>query len=267
MENNKLIVLEQLPIIKTYLEELSKEIQVKVDKANKLVCTEETVKDVKQVRADLNKEFKELEEQRKQVKQAIMSKYDEFEDIYKDNVSNLYKQADEELKYKITNVENELKLQKENELREFAEEYINANDLQPILKFEDFNLNITLSASMKSLKEQIVNMVGKVTNDMQLIRAEEFGNEIIVEYKKSLDYVTSKMTVLKRHEEIQKMAEQEKEIQLKIDDHTEIVESVEEIIAPVEIEERIKVAFTIEATKTQIKKLKVWLESEDIKYE
>lgn len=265
MNESKLIVIEQLPIIKSYLENLSVEIKEKVDRANSLVVNEETVKDVKQVRADLNKEFKELEEQRKQVKQAIMAKYDEFEVVYKENVSNLYKQADEDLKEKIDSVENELKLQKEMELREFAFEHINANNLQPVVKFDNFNLNITLSASMKSLKDQIIKYIEKVNNDMELIKMEEYSNEIFVEYCKTHDFVNSKKIVIQRHEEIKKIAE--KETQLQINDNAEIVEAVEEVIAPVEIEEKIKVAFTITATKNQIRKLKTWLESEGIIYE
>lgn len=265
MNESKLIVIEQLPIIKSYLENLSVEIKEKVDRANSLVVNEETVKDVKQVRADLNKEFKELEEQRKQVKQAIMAKYDEFEVVYKENVSNLYKQADEDLKEKIDSVENELKLQKEMELREFAFEHINANNLQPVIKFDNFNLNITLSASMKSLKDQIIKYIEKVNNDMELIKMEEYSNEIFVEYCKTHDFVNSKKIVIQRHEEINKIVE--KETQLQINDNAEIVEAVEEVIAPVEIEEKIKVAFTITATKNQIRKLKTWLESEEIIYE
>ena len=94
--NNKqdLIVLEQLPIIKTYLEKLSLEIKEKVDKATSLVCTPENYKEIKEVRATLTKEFNELETQRKQVKNAIMEKYNDFEKIYKENVANIYQEAD-----------------------------------------------------------------------------------------------------------------------------------------------------------------------------
>ena len=46
-ERNELIILEQLPVIKYQLEQLSKEIKEKVDRANKLVVSEDTVKDVK----------------------------------------------------------------------------------------------------------------------------------------------------------------------------------------------------------------------------
>ena len=58
MSNQDLIVVKQLPIIQEQLKQLSTEIEQKVENAKSLVCTEETVKEVKQVRADLNKEFK-----------------------------------------------------------------------------------------------------------------------------------------------------------------------------------------------------------------
>ena len=89
--NNDIITLEQLPIIKYQLEQISTQIKEKVDNATSLVCNEDTVKEIKKVRADLNKEFNELETRRKEVKQAIMQKYDEFEEIYKENVGNIYK--------------------------------------------------------------------------------------------------------------------------------------------------------------------------------
>lgn len=41
MENQDLIVIEQLPIIKEQLKKVSEEIDIKVENAKKLVCTEE----------------------------------------------------------------------------------------------------------------------------------------------------------------------------------------------------------------------------------
>ena len=58
---NDLITIETLPVIKYHLEQLSIEIKEKVDRVNSLIVNEDTVKEVKQVRADLNKEFNELE--------------------------------------------------------------------------------------------------------------------------------------------------------------------------------------------------------------
>jgi len=273
MENNtnELIVLEQLPIIKATLENLSVEIKEKVDRANSLVVNEETVKEVKQVRANLTKEFNELEEQRKQVKSAIMEKYDEFEKIYKDNVSNLYKQADADLKEKIDNVENQLKQEKQEELELFAKEYFSVNQIEDIVCFDDIGLNITLSASMKSLKEQIIAFCEKISSDLKLIEVEEYKDEILVEYKKNLDFTKSKLDVIYRHKELDRLRKEAEEIIKEEQEEQKMVEKVEDIITPpkeiFDDEQVLKVTFTIETTKSNIVELKNWLKERGIKYE
>ena len=257
--NNELIVVEQLPIIKARLEQISTEIKEKVDRANSLVVNDETVKEVKQVRAELNKEFNELEAQRKAVKNAIMLPYEQFEEFYKVSVSNLYKNADIELKTKIDNVENQLKQEKEDELKTFAEQWFISKGIENIVNFENIGLNITLSASMKSLKEQIIAFCEKVFNEIKLIELEEYKDEILVEYKKNKDFTKSKLDVIARHKALEEIQKQQKEVQLQIDEDAKIVEKVNEIITPKEIiddDEIITCTFTLTSTKQNIKKIK-----------
>lgn len=265
--NNELIVLEQLPVIKYKLEQLSTEIKEKVDRVNNLIVNEDTVKETKQLRASLNKEFNELEEQRKQVKNAIMSKYDEFNEIYVKCVSNLYKDADSQLKEKIDNVESELKQEKENELREFVEQHCEANHIY--IKFEEIGLNVTLSASMKSLKEQALAYINKVVGDLKLIGMEEYKDEILLEYQKTHDFVYAKTSIIERHKQLEEIAKQQ-EIKEQLDKQDEKVEEiVEEIVAPKEIiedDEILEVTFTIKTTKQKILKLKEWLNEQEIEY-
>lgn len=281
MEENKneIIVLEQLPIIKTHLEQLSAQIKEKVDSAMNLICTEDTVKDVKQIRANLTKEFNELENQRKQVKNAIMEKYNAFEEIYKENISELYKKADSDLKNKIDKVENELKLEKENELREFAEQWFTYHAIKDIVKFEDIGLNITLSASMKSLKEQVTSFCERISNDIKLIELEEYKDEIMIEYKNNLDFAKSKMMIIERHKQLEEMKRREEELQLQKEQEQKVIEKVEEVVeeikAPVEIEtttiedteEQFIVTFTVKSSKTKLKLLKEFMKKEGIDYE
>ena len=271
MEENQLIILEQLPIIKSHLEQLSKEIKEKVDRATSLVVNDDTVKEVKQIRADLNKEFNELETQRKQVKQAILSKYDEFEEIYKENVSNLYKDADATLKEKIDEVENNLKQEKEDELRAFAEEWFISKGIEHIVAFENIGLNITLSESMKSLKDQIIEFCEKVFNDIKLIEMEEYKDEIMFEYKQNLDFAKSKIDVTFRHQQLDNMKKRDEEIlKMKLEEQ-KIVEKVDEIIAPTLVEEEreelLSVVFTITDTKSRILKVKNFMKENGINYE
>ena len=266
--NNELIVLEQLPIIKAKLEEVSKQINEKVENAINLVVNEGTVKEVKKVSAELTKEFNELETQRKQVKQAIMSKYDEFEEIYKEKVSNLYKNADNTLKEKIDNVENKLKLEKENTLREFFQEYQVNNHLEGIVEFENVGLNVTISASEKSLKEQTKAFCEKVANDLKAIQTDENNEEILLEYKNNgFDYAKAKTTLVERKRQLEEFKQHIAKNGEEIKQEEVIVHNIETLVsAPVEIKEEEKNWYNFEAlmTETQAKELKQWLKDRSI---
>lgn len=272
-EKNEIIVLEQLPIIKARLDFVSEKIKEKVQASLNLVCNEETVKDVKKVRADLNKEFQELEAQRKQIKNAIMEKYNDFETLYKEKISELYKKADSDLKDKIDRVENELKLEKENELREFFEEH--CKDKNVNVQFERMGLNITLSASMKSLKEQTLAFIEKIASDLKLIELEEYKEEILLEYNSTLDFAKSKMIVIERHKQIEELQRQKEELAKKEEEEQKVVEIVEQVIeeeitAPQEIieeEELLTITFTITDTKENVIKVREFMKKEGIRYE
>ena len=277
MQDKQIMVLEALPVIKTHLEKLSVEIKEKVDKSLSLVCTEDTVKDVKKVRAELNKEFQELEAQRKDIKSAIMDKYNEFEVIYKARVANLYNEADSSLKEKITNVEYQLKKEKEEELREFVEQHIISNAINEIITYDDIHLNVTLTASMKSLKEQALSFIEGVRKTVALINLEEYKDEIMVEYKNNLDYFKSKEVVITRHKQIEEMQKRQEELARKKAEEEKVIEVVEEIIeeeitAPELVEEEVEeqqmmvVAFQVTATVEQIRELKQWLKERNIQY-
>lgn len=91
MDKKEMIAVKQLPIIVEQLQQVKAEVAAKVDFALRLVCTEDTVKDVKKVRSELNKELAEYEASRKAVKKAILTPYEQFEVVYKDCVSDTYK--------------------------------------------------------------------------------------------------------------------------------------------------------------------------------
>ena len=203
-----LIVIKQLPQIEEHLKDLSTEIDKKVKDAKSLICTEESVKTIKQVRADLNKEFKELEIQRKAVKEQILEPYVQFEEVYKTYISDKYKEADIDLKQKIDSTENELKKQKENEIKDYFEEYKTANNID-FVDFKQANINVTLTASKKNLKEQAKTFIDKIVDDLKLIETQEGKEEILVEYKQNLNVSKSIQEVANRH----KLLEEEKKKQ------------------------------------------------------
>ena len=167
-------------------------------------------------------------------------------------------------------VENQLKQEKEKELKEFADQYLEEYNLKGFIEYEDIPINITLSASMKSLKEQILAFIEKVDSDLKLIGMEEYKEEILIEYNRTLDFVDSKTKVLERHRQLEELKKQQEEIHNKMQEEEKIAEKVEEIVAPKEIiqdDEVIKVSFTLTGTKEQIKKVKDLIVELGIEYE
>lgn len=271
MDKKGIIVVKQLPIIVEQLQEVKAEITAKVEQALSLVCTEDTVKDVKKVRSDLNKELKDYEECRKAVKKAIMTPYEQFEAVYKDCISDTYKKADTELKGKIDSVENELKEQKKAEVKGYFDEYLTATGID-FVTFENANINVTLSASMKSLKEQAKAFVDKIVDDLNLIDTQEHKDEILYEYKQSLNVSNAITTVTNRYKAIEeaKAREQaEAEAAAKVEEVVEAVAppTVEPIAPPVEEEKTYTLKFTVRGTMPQLKALKEFLKNGGYDYE
>ena len=117
--SEELILVKQLPVIEEHLRNFAGSIDQQVAAALSLACTESTVKDVKKVRADLNKQFATLEEQRKAVKAAVLGPYEQFQQVYDKCVSTKFKLADVNLKNKIDEVEDVLRDQKEANIRDY----------------------------------------------------------------------------------------------------------------------------------------------------
>lgn len=280
--NNEIIVVRQLPEIEEHLQTIKAAVTQKVNDALSLVCTEDTVKSVKAVRADLNKELKEFEEQRKAVKKAIMTPYEQFEAVYKECISDTYKKADTELKAKIDSVENELKEAKRAEVEAYFEECSKSVGVD-FVKLSDLNLNITLSVSVKSLKRQVKEYFDKVIQDLALIATLEHTTEILVEYRKTLDVSDAVLTVQERHKAIAEQEKRNAEASIVAEKQAETVAKVEEAVqqsnvgeisapeveeAPPEGNEPLyEATFRVTGTLSQLKRLKKFLNDGGYQYE
>lgn len=276
MENKKeeLIIVKQLPIIEERLKSLSDEIDVKVANAMDLVVSDETIKEVKKVRAELNKDFNELESQRKLVKERVLAPYEAFEEIYKKYVSEKFKDADKNLKYKIDSVETAQKEAKEKEVKEYYSEYAiseNVEWLNDSRYYQLANINITLSASMKSLKESAKGFIDKVIDDIKLISTQEHKEEILVEYQKDLNVskaITEVTERYKRLEEMEKKKIQEAEInRLEEINQKEIKEVITTPIEEIKEEKVFELNFKVYGTKEQLLQLQSFLDNGGYKYE
>lgn len=225
-----LIVVEQLPVIRERLNMIKSQIQPKIDRALSLEVTEDSVKEVKTVRANLNKDFQALEAARIETKKKVMEPYLQFEEVYKEFVTDIFKPADATLKRKVDEVEDKLKKEKELEVKVYFEECCSSHSID-FLSFAQLRLSVSLSASKKSLKEKAKQMVDKVAEELTFIEKQEHAAEVLVEYKKSLNVVQALELVSRRHkaveEETARKAAQEKKRAL----GQEAVKKVEEAAA------------------------------------
>lgn len=264
--NSEIIVIKQLPVIVEQLQTIKADVTERVAAALSLVCTEDTVKTVKEARAELNKEFKFWEDKRKQVKAAVMSPYEQFEAVYKECVTEVFRNADTELKGKIDGVENELKENKRKEVVSYFEELCEASGLD-FITFEQANINVTLSASLRSLKEKAWAFTSRVLTDLKLIETQEHKEEILYEYKQSLNVSAAITMVSNRYKAIEAAKAQEEERKAAEQAKQEAAAKVEAVAPPTVEEKPLTVSFKVTATRSKLKELKAFLNNGGYDYE
>ena len=262
-----LVLIKQLPVLEEQIKVLSAEIQKKIDNALSLKCTEESKVEVKNVRADLRKTLAEYEEKRKEVKNKIMKPYNDFEALYKVHISNKLNAADGALKAKIDEIENAQKAAKEKEVREYFEEYRESLKLY-FVTFESAGINITLTATVKALKEQAKAFLDRVADDVKMILnlEQEQKAEIFAEYKKTLNATHAITTVTERLKAIEAERAKVAEFEQAKEAEQEVVNKVEVVAPPVE-EKEYTLSFKVTATKDKLQALKNFLNAGGYKYE
>ena len=275
---NEIVKIEQMPKVFSQLEKIGEIIKKKTSDLDKLECTEANKQEVKSRRTEINNTLALLEAKKKEIKNKLLEPYNVFEEKYNKECKEKLQNASSILTEKINAIEIQQKLEKEQELREFADEYFNHYMIKGIVKFEDIGLNITLSASIKSLKEQTKAFCERISNDLKLIDLEEYKDEIVIEYLKNLDFAKSKMLVVERHRKLEEIKKREEELKAQQEQEQEIVEKVEEVVEEIkppveiidveaqEVEEVFTATFTVKTTKAKLKALKNFMESEEIEY-
>ncbi len=212
-----LIRLIQLPVIEERLRDLKEATEHRVAEAMSLVVSDETLTAVKNVRAELNRDFTEYENQRKAVKAAIMVPYDRFEAVYRECVTEPFKRADADLKGKIDATEREIKGRCEKQLETYFQELCAVNHVD-FLTFAQTGVKVDMASARaktpKKLMDQLRVMVEGCAQAMATIDGMEHGDEIAVEYKKCLDLTFAIRLVTERHQKLeaerQRKAEMEK---------------------------------------------------------
>jgi hypothetical protein len=281
MEDKKeLIVVKQLPIIEQTLKAIGEKADIKIKKALEMEIKGESLDkiqeakvEVKKVRTELKKEFDDLESKRKSVKSEVLKPYEDMEAIYKKEVTDRYVPADKELKEKIDAVENSEKEQITKEVKEYFDEYLESNNVD-FITYDNAKINVTLSASMKSLKEDAKAFIDKVVDDLKLIDTQENKIEILAEYKESLNVSQAITNVNDRHKRIEAEKQRQEELKAKTEAESVVIAKVEEVIQTQKIVMPTiqnviskKVILEVDVNKEQFENLTKYLKEEGIVYE
>lgn len=271
-DSTDLIQVAQIPVIIENLKLVKSEIEKKVNTACEMICTDENYKEIKKLRSSLNKEFAKFETRRKAVKSEIITPYEAFETVYKDCVLLPYKKADSALKGKVDAIEQGLKQEKYEKSKSYFDEYSKSLGID-FVAYEQVSLNITMSVSLKKLKETIKSNLDKIMDDLKLIATQEHKDEILYEYKRSLNVSVAITSVTERYKAIEEekaraeaeRAEREKAEQAvsnTLDEYEPFVANVPEEVAPPveEISEQpqqdekvLSLSFKVYGTKSQLK--------------
>lgn len=273
--NDNLIVVKQLPVIAEQLQQMQTAAREKVSAALAMVCSKETLPAVRKARAELRKDFDLIEQRRKEVKEQIMAPYRQFEEIYKQYVTDTYAPADKLLAARIAEIENTVKAEKVDELTAYFEEYARSKGVDFIC-FDDLGVKVNMNSSTNKLKSYVAQIIDNAAEDVEMIHRQQYRDEIMVEYKRTHNAAQALITVTDRHRAIE--AEQEAEAakaeqcerqQAAIEKVEQAAEEFPEFATPVEIadEKTYETSFTVRGTIEQLKKLKLFLREGGYTYE
>lgn len=262
------------------IESNMKEVKCYVENLNNyyknVTFTEETMKQAKQEKSNVNKFKKQVLDYRKN----IISEYNKPIKIFDDTAKETEKllvDTYNTINIQVQKYEDIQKKQKEQEVRDYFEEYKQSLNVD-FITFENANIKVGLSDSLTSLKKKAKDFIDKVNTDEATIMLQEHKEEILVEYKQNgLNLNNAIITVTNRFKAVEEEKRKQEEF-IKEASKAVIVEAKgnlyapqnkEILVAPVEEkqEEILKLNFTVRATKTKLKLLKEFLENGGYDYE
>lgn len=267
-------------------QELKQEIAAKMADYENLVFTEETIKDAKKDRANLNKLKTAFEDERKRIKKLYLDPYNKFEAQIKEVVALIEKPIgliDKQIK----EVEENKKLQKRADIEKMFAEI----GFQPFVTLEKIwdpkwlNATVTLSSIETRMKE----IMFEIGSDVHTIKSlPEFSFEAMEEYKQSLSLVQAinegqRLVEIQKRKVAQEEERRRREEERAAAEEAErkavekaLAEAVAEAVAeemeapakPVKViqEPVYTLDFRVTATKEQLDLLKGFLQQNNITY-
>lgn len=244
-----------------------------------ITFTEETIKEAKVEKAKINKFKSEVANYRKNIVAEYNKPIKIFEDTSKET-EKILTETYNTINSQVANYEDIEKQRKEQEIKDYFEEYKVANNID-FINYGQAKINVTLTASVKKLKEQVKAFIDEIIDDLKLIETQECKDEILVEYKQNLNVSRAIQDVANRHKllEEERKRQEQKIVHIEMNENHEISqkshEELEDIFnKPLEQpkEEKQEEFFTMSfkvknETKARLKLIKQFLEDGGYDYE
>lgn len=261
-------------------EELKQELTEKVSMYETMVYTDDQIKEAKSDKASLNKLKKALNDERLRREREYMKPFNEFKAQINEIIAIIDKPIaiiDKQVK----EAEEQKKLEKAQKIEELFDDMPAPDWVELKAIYNPKWLNA--SFSMKSVKEELIEKLDKINNDLDtLANLPEFGFEATEVYKSSLD-INKAVNEGKRLAEIQKRKEEQERLKAEAEEKAkeeaqakalEEMQKEDEELAnsqsvPVEEKEEVKaqwISFSANLTVAQAKELKEFFDSRHIEF-
>ncbi|EUJ59178.1 DUF1351 domain-containing protein [Listeria fleischmannii] len=171
----------------------------------KVEVTEDNVKESRALLSAVNKEVKELESQRIQIKKEMLKPYQLFERQVKEIVK-VVKEADEAVRMQVRALEEEARDAKYNAIEELFMKRIQIYHFVHLFTARDFIQPefLNKSYSMNKVETALVNWFTKIEDDLTAIDTMEHSAEILAEYQDTKSLAISVKLVQDRYERLEK---------------------------------------------------------------
>ena len=273
---NDVITLIQSPIISERLKEISDAATEKCNRALSLECTLDTYKEIKDLRAEINRDFAELEASRKGVEKTVNEALKPFKDTYKALITDVYTQTDSKLKAKIESVTNTIVEENRRKVKEYFDEKALAvfdNNVPDFVDFDRAGITVNMSTSMNKAKKAVDEYLASIKSDIDFIVMSD-DTELYSEYVKCSNLTTAQLNLKTRREQAKKAQEYMQtfaDTAKEVTKHTEKVRDAA-LKAPVEAKavdvtdtsEKLEASFTVRGTLEQLRALKNYMTQEGI---
>lgn len=267
--------LQKMEAIKFNYEELKAGLKASLTKYQNVVYTVDTIKEAKDDRARLNSLAKSLNDGKINIKKEFMVPYDEFEGKIKELIE-LVKEPANEIDNQIKAFEEKEKAEKRQEIEKIYQE--NIGEYENLILLEKIYDSRWENKTYKltDIKKEIQDVVKKADSDLKVINSQntEFLLNIKDTYFNTLDLGQALVEKerLEKQKELLKPKEEIKEAVVEEPTHNDdavdamryaVDTSIEE---SKQVEETIKITFTVECTKSQLMNLGQYMKANGIKY-